>query len=260
MKNNIDNSLDYAEYYEKQRMENRARNLVHAARGVLFRELDSVFIDDGVLIGSGTRIEQNVSISGDSVIGEGCLLGQGSVIHNSRLGDRCEIIQGARVFGSELGEAVSVLFSVILDSNIGARTVVGPFAYVRPGSAVGEDVKVGDFVELKNSAIGDNTKISHLTYVGDADVGTDVNLGCGVVFVNYDGRDKHRSSVGNGAFIGCNVNIVSPVEIGDGAYVAAGTTVTGNVPPESLSVGRSREKIIEGWVRRRGLLRAKRRG
>ncbi|MPN50577.1 Bifunctional protein GlmU [bioreactor metagenome] len=137
---------------------------------------------------------------------------------------------------------------------MGNNTNIGPFAYLRPGSVIGNDVKVGDFVEVKNSSVGDGTKASHLTYIGDSDVGENVNIGCGVIFVNYDGKEKHRSVVKSGSFVGCNVNLVSPVVVEEGAYVAAGTTVTRNVPKGALCVGRAREKNIEGWVARRGLL------
>jgi bifunctional UDP-N-acetylglucosamine pyrophosphorylase/glucosamine-1-phosphate N-acetyltransferase len=141
--------------------------------------------------------------------------------------------------------------SVLTECAVGEGSTVGPFAYLRPDADVGKNVKIGDFVEIKNSRIGDGTKVSHLTYVGDSDLGENINLGCGVVFVNYDGREKHRSVVGEGAFIGCNVNIVSPVNVGENAYIAAGTTVTTDVPAGSLSVGRARTKHIPGWVERR---------
>jgi bifunctional UDP-N-acetylglucosamine pyrophosphorylase/glucosamine-1-phosphate N-acetyltransferase len=244
-----------AAYYEDQRETNRKRNLAYAAQDVTFRDIDSVYIEDGVKIGAGTYIEQSVSISGDSAIGVRCTIGQGSVIAASKIGDGCEILQNSRIIGSEIDAGATVLLSVVTGSKIGADTNVGPYAYVRPGSNIGVGVKIGDFVEIKNSNIGNGTKVSHLTYVGDSDLGEDINLGCGVVFVNYDGKTKHRSTVGDGAFIGCNVNIVSPVTIGEEAYIAAGTTVTTDVPAESLSVGRTKQKILEGWVKRRGLLK-----
>ena len=140
-------------------------------------------------------------------------------------------------------------------SAVGSETTVGPFAYIRPGSRIGKGCKVGDFVEVKNSTLGDGTKSAHLTYIGDADLGKNINLGCGVVFVNYDGTNKYRSTVGDGAFIGCNANIVSPVSIGDGAYIAAGSTVTKNVEEDALCVARARQKNIQGWAKQRGLYR-----
>jgi bifunctional UDP-N-acetylglucosamine pyrophosphorylase/glucosamine-1-phosphate N-acetyltransferase len=210
-----------AAYYDELKEKNRRRNLGYAEQGVLFRDLDSVFIDEGVEIGTGTSIAQTVTISGKTSIGEG----------------------------------TTVQNSVVTDSTVGQQATVGPFAYIRPNSVIGDHVKIGDFVEIKNSVIGDNTKVSHLTYVGDSDLGEGINLGCGVVFVNYDGQKKYRSRIGDGAFIGCNVNIISPVEVGAHAYVAAGTTVTKNVPAGSLGIGRVRQEAYEGWVEKRGLLK-----
>ena len=147
--------------------------------------------------------------------------------------------------------------SVVLESQVGAKSKVGPFAYLRPKSIIGKECKVGDFVEVKNSSFGDGSKASHLTYIGDSDVGRDVNIGCGVVFVNYDGSQKHRSTVGDGAFIGCNTNLVSPVKVEDGAYIAAGSTVTKDVPEDALCVARAKQKNIEGWAAKRGLYNKK---
>ena len=141
-------------------------------------------------------------------------------------------------------EDFSAKRQALLDS--GAH--VGPFAYIRPNCHVGSDVKVGDFVELKNSTIGEGTKISHLTYVGDADVGRKVNFGCGTVLVNYDGNRKYRSTIGDHCFIGCNTNLVSPVHIGDGAYTAAGSTITQDVEPDALAIARARQVAKPGWA------------
>ena len=134
---------------------------------------------------------------------------------------------------------------------MGCRTNIGPFAYVRPGSQIGDDIKVGDFVEVKNSTIGNGTKISHLTYVGDSDVGEKVNFGCGTVTTNYDGFRKYRCTIGDRAFLGCNTNLIAPVTVGEGAYTAAGSTITSEVPPDALAVARARQKNLEGWAARR---------
>ena len=134
---------------------------------------------------------------------------------------------------------------------------MGPFAYLRPQSRIGSKCKIGDFVEVKNSTLGDGTKASHLTYIGDSDIGRDVNLGCGVVFVNYDGTNKYRSEVEDGAFIGCNSNLVSPVKVGKGAYIAAGSTVTKDVESDALYIARSRGRELPGWVSARGILKKK---
>ena len=229
--------MTYEEYIENKES-NKKRILEYMEAGVTFLDIDTVFIDDGVKIGEGTVIEPCVQIRGKTEIGAHCLIGQNSRIENSILSDE-----------------VKVLSSVVLESRIGSGTNVGPFAYLRPNSVVGRDCKIGDFVEVKNSTLGDGTKASHLTYIGDSDLGNDINLGCGVVFVNYDGTNKYRSTIEDGAFIGCNTNLVSPVNVGKGAYIAAGTTVTKDVPEDALCVGRARQKVIEGWAEERGLYR-----
>ena len=216
----------------------RERNLDFASKGVTFVDISTAYIGDDVLISPGVFIGSCVNLEGKTEIGE-----------------NCRILQNCRISNSKIGAGAVIEQSVILSSSVGENSEIGPFAYLRPGSNIGANVKVGDFVEVKNSSIGDRSKASHLTYIGDADIGENVNLGCGIVFVNYDGKDKHRSTVGNGAFIGCNVNLISPVNVGDGAYIAAGTTVTKDVPGGALSVGRKKEEIIEGWVERRGLLK-----
>ena len=138
---------------------------------------------------------------------------------------------------------------MVANSQIGNETAVGPFAYVRPGSNIGQHVKIGDFVEIKNTNLGDNTKVSHLTYIGDSDVGQNINFGCGTVTVNYDGKNKFRTVIEDNAFIGCNSNLVAPVTIRKGAYVAAGSTITDDVPEESLALARARQVVKEGWAR-----------
>ena len=196
------------------------------------------YVDSTAKIGKNVTIQPFAYIEGDVEIGENCVIGQ-----NTRIKD------------SVIGDGTSVQSSVILESKVGCDTTIGPFAYLRPGSDIGNGCRVGDFVEIKNSKLGDGAKASHLTYVGDSDVGEKVNLGCGVVFVNYDGRKKTRSVVEDGAFIGCNVNLISPVHVGKGAYVAAGSTITNDVPDGALYVARARGKSLEGWVERRGILK-----
>ncbi|MEG2380552.1 MAG: DapH/DapD/GlmU-related protein, partial [Oscillospiraceae bacterium] len=138
-----------------------------------------------------------------------------------------------------------------VDSTVGKSTNVGPFAYLRPNSHIGNDVKIGDFVEIKNSTIDDGTKVAHLTYVGDAEVGKNVNFGCGTVIVNYDGNKKHRTIIEDNCFIGCNTNLVSPVVIKKGAYTAAGSTITDEVPADSLAIARSRQVVKIDWTKKR---------
>ena len=148
---------------------------------------------------------------------------------------------------------MSVDNSVILESIVGENTTVGPFAYIRPETTIGRHARIGDFVEIKKSTIGDNTKVSHLTYIGDAEVGESCNFGCGTVVVNYDGKGKYKTKIGNNAFIGCNSNLVSPVEVDDNTYIAAGSTITDHVTEGSLAIARARQKNIEGWVDKKGM-------
>ncbi|WP_312092028.1 UDP-N-acetylglucosamine diphosphorylase [Aminipila sp.] len=215
-------------------------NKKHLENGVEFVDIRTAYIGPEVSIGKGTVIYPCVVLEGRVIIGVDCVIGQNTRIKDSTIGDRTDIQA-----------------SVIIESSVGNDTKIGPFAYLRPNSSIGNRCKVGDFVEVKNSSMDDGAKASHLTYIGDSDVGKDVNLGCGVVFVNYDGKNKHRSVIGDGAFIGCNTNLISPVKVEESAYVAAGSTVTKNVPKGALYVARAKEKIIEGWVERRGLLKKK---
>lgn len=177
------------------------------------------------------------------------LKGSTSIDVNCAIGPNCMISD------TIVGKNTKVIYSVINQSRIGGDTTVGPFAYLRPGSIIGEKVKIGDFVEIKKSVIGDETKISHLTYVGDAEIGRNVNLGCGVVFVNYDGKVKSKTVVGDNSFIGCNVNLISPVEVKPNSYIAAGSTITDEVPEYSLAIARSRQTIIRDWVKKKGRVR-----
>lgn len=224
--------------YNRKKEANMQRISDFVEAGVDFIDIDSVYIDENVKIGKGTLIGPCVQLQGETVIGENCSIGQ-----NSRLSD------------AVLGSGVNVESAVILDSMVDDGSSVGPFAYIRPGSKVGKNCKVGDFVELKNATFGDGTKSAHLTYIGDADVGENVNIGCGVVFVNYDGTNKYRSTIEDGVFIGCNSNMVSPVKIEKGSYIAAGTTVTEDVPEDALCIGRSRQKVVKEWAKDRALYR-----
>ena len=164
------------------------------------------------------------------------------------MGENCRIGPNALLEDAVVGDGVSVNASQIYRSEIGAGTTVGPFAYVRPDCRVGRQVRVGDFVELKNSVIGDGTKISHLTYIGDSDVGERINFGCGTVTVNYDRAQKHRTTIEDDAFIGCNANLIAPVRVGRGAYVAAGSTITDNVPPQALGIASARQNNKKDWA------------
>lgn len=202
----------------------------------------------GVTIIDPTRTDicADVTIGSDTIIYPGCFLENGT-----KIGENCVIGPDTRIYGSEIADGVCAGYSVILDSKIGRETTIGPFAYIRPHSVIGEKCKIGDFVEVKNSVIGDETKASHLTYIGDSEVGQRVNFGCGTVTVNYDGTNKHKTIIKDNAFIGCNTNLVAPVEIGENAYTAAGSTIAKNVEPDSLAIARSYQVNKPGWVAKR---------
>ena len=175
----------------------------------------------------------NTIIEGETKIGSGCIIGPNSKIVSCRIGQNVEINN-----------------SVALSSEIDSDTSIGPFAYIRPNCTVGKHVKIGDFVEVKNSVIGDGTKASHLTYIGDADVGKNINFGCGTIVVNYDGIKKYRSEICDDAFIGCNTNLVSPVKVGKGAFIAAGSTITDDIPDKAFAIARSRQTVKTDWKRK----------
>ncbi|WP_010246305.1 bifunctional UDP-N-acetylglucosamine diphosphorylase/glucosamine-1-phosphate N-acetyltransferase GlmU [Acetivibrio cellulolyticus] len=217
----------------------RKRILVnHMKNGVTIIDPSSTYIDVDVQIGMDSVIYPSSIIEKGTVIGEDCIIGPAS-----------------RIVDSKIANGVEVKNSVVLESSIGDNTTVGPFAYIRPGSTIGKKVKIGDFVEVKKSIIGDKTKLSHLTYVGDAEIGKNVNLGCGVVVVNYDGKKKNKTKIGDNSFVGCNVNLVSPVEVKSNAYVAAGSTITEEVPENSLAIARARQVVKEDWVVKKGMSR-----
>lgn len=202
----------------------------HLDNGVEFLSTDGIIIGKDVEIGQDTKILPNTIIRGKTVIGNGCVIGPNSIIEDCIIGNNVAL-NNVQAYRSKL------------DDNVKA----GPFVHLRPDTILHDGVKIGDFVEVKNSEIGIKTSISHLTYVGDSDVGKDVNFGCGCVTANYDGVNKFRTVIGDHAFIGCNTNLIAPVEIGENATTAAGSTITRNVPPESLVIERGQAKIIENW-------------
>ncbi|WP_138203375.1 bifunctional UDP-N-acetylglucosamine diphosphorylase/glucosamine-1-phosphate N-acetyltransferase GlmU [Haloimpatiens lingqiaonensis] len=216
-------------------MRNRI-NRCHMENGVTIISPENTYIGDEVEIGKDTIIYPGNVIEGKTIIGESCVL-----YPNSRIKD------------SIIENNVTIQSSVILDSKVGENTTVGPFAYIRPESIIGKKARIGDFVEIKKSTIGDGTKVSHLTYIGDAEVGSGCNFGCGTVVVNYDGKKKYKTIIGNNAFIGCNTNLVSPVEVEDNTYIAAGSTITQKVPEGALAIGRAKQVNKEGWVDKKGL-------
>lgn len=210
----------------------RRINHGHMVNGVTFINPEVTYIDADVEIGNDTIIEANVQLKGKTTIGSGCLIGANSEIINS-----------------QLAEGVKVLSSHIEGAIVQKNSDVGPFARLRPEAKLAEGVHVGNFVEIKKATVAAGSKVSHLTYVGDATIGKNVNIGCGTAFVNYDGKNKHHTTIGDGAFIGCNTSLVSPVKIGDRAFTAAGSVVTEDVPADALAIGRSRQINKEDYAK-----------
>ena len=203
-----------------------------AKNGVEIWDYHNCYVEPGVSVGSGTVLMPGTILRNGTTIGQNCVIGPNTLI------DSCKIGNGTVVNASQLTGAV-----------MGENVNVGPFAYVRPGTVVGDGCKVGDFVELKNSTLGEGTKVPHLIYVGDSDVGKRTNFGCGSITCNYDRREKHRTIIGDDCFIGCNTSLVAPVTVASGAYTAAGSTISDNVPPDALAVARSRQTNIPDWAR-----------
>lgn len=202
----------------------------HENNGVEIPYHNNVVIEDNVQIGKGTIIMPGTILYSGVEIGENCVIGPNTLIKESVVGNGVKL------------NSVQCYQSKVLD---GAD--IGPFVHIRPNSVVGANVHLGNFVEVKNSNIDEGTKVSHLTYVGDSDVGKRVNFGCGTVTVNYDGKNKHRTTIGDDCFIGCNTNLVAPVKVGDGAYTAAGSTITEDVPSDSLGIARARQVNKIDW-------------
>lgn len=209
-------------------------NEKYMVEGVVLENPSNIFIEDGVKIGRDTIIHSGAKIMGDTVIGEDCVITGDSTICDSIIEDN-----------------VIIKSSVIEKSHVGEGTDIGPFAHLRPKANLGKHVHIGNFVEVKNATVGNYTKAGHLAYIGDADLGEHINIGCGAIFVNYDGINKHRSTIADGAFIGSNANIVAPVHIGEKGFIAAGSTITKDVCSGDLSIERGQQANIPGWVKRR---------
>lgn len=215
------------------------------AEKIMRSRINQRYMENGVTIinPDNTYIESSVIIGRDTIIYPGVIIEE-----NTRIGEDCCIGQNTRIVNSKIGNNVEIQSSTIIDSSVDDQSKIGPYAYLRPNSCIGKNVKIGDFVEVKNSTIGDNSKASHLSYIGDGEVGKNVNIGCGVVFVNYNGKIKQKSIVEDNAFIGSNSNLIAPVVVKEYGYVAAGSTITEEVGNGDLSIGRARQINKTGWV------------
>ena len=210
----------------------RARiNERHMRNGVTIINPSTTSISADAIIGSDTVLQPGCIIEGKSVIGEDCIIGPNS-----------------HIVDSEIGNATTIHSSVVLQSKVGNETAVGPFAHLRPASSLGDHVKVGNFVEVKKSNLGNHTKVSHLSYIGDAEVGDNCNIGCGTITVNYDGKNKFKTVIEDDVFVGCNSNLVAPVNLGAGSFIAAGSTVTKDVPGDALAIARARQENKLNYV------------
>ncbi|WP_275983539.1 bifunctional UDP-N-acetylglucosamine diphosphorylase/glucosamine-1-phosphate N-acetyltransferase GlmU [Paenibacillus hamazuiensis] len=216
---------------EAEEIMRRRINRKHMLNGVSLIDPASTYIGADVQIGADTVILPGTVLRGRTVIGEDCEIGPQSDITDSVIGD-----------------GVTVNRSVLQEAEVGKGTSIGPFAYLRPGAKLGENVKIGDFVEIKNATLGDEVKVSHLSYVGDAKIGRNVNFGCGAITVNYDGFNKQLTEVEEDAFVGSNVNLIAPVKVGKGAYVVAGSTITHDVPSNDLAIARERQTNKPGYA------------
>lgn len=206
-------------------------NEYHMRNGVTLIDPASTYIEADVQIGMDTIIEPGVHLGKGTVIGEDTVIGQYSDVNNSTIGNRTTIKQ-----------------SVVNDATVGDDTTVGPFAQLRPNAHLGNEVKVGNFVEVKKAELKDGAKVSHLSYIGDAEIGERTNVGCGSITVNYDGKNKFKTIIGKDSFIGCNTNLVAPVTVGDGVLIAAGSTITDDIPNDSLALARARQTTKPGYL------------
>ena len=201
--------------------------------GVIMLDPSAVYVEETVTVGEGTLLLPGTILRGNTTVGSGCQIGPNVMITDCTVGDR-----------------VTINASQCEDSRIEDGCEIGPYTHIRPHCVVGTGSKLGAFVQIKNANLGVGTKMAHLTYVGDSDVGDNCNFGCGSITSNYDGFKKHRCTIGDRAFLGCNTNLVAPVTVGEGAYTAAGSTITEDVPADALAVARNRQKNLEGWAER----------
>ena len=216
-------------------------NVQHMRNGVTLTDPATTYIEEGVVIGADTEIAPMVTLSGATVVGRNVTIGQGCVVYASSVAD-----------GTNMKP-----YTVLEEARVGERCILGPFSRLRPGTDLAEEVHLGNFVETKKARLGRGSKANHLAYLGDAKIGSGVNVGAGTITCNYDGVNKHLTELGDGVFIGSDTQLVAPVKVGDGAYVGAGTTVTKDVPPGSLAVSRAPQVIKEGWAEKKKARQAK---
>lgn len=224
-----------------------SRKQLAEAEILLRNRILNKWMDEGVTImdPATTFIEADVKIGIDTVIRPFTWL-EG----NTQIAENCEIGPNVRLSNVEVGKETFLQFVYAHDCKVGENVTVGPFVHLRPGSEIGDKVKIGNFIEVKNSKVGKGSKLPHLSYVGDTDMGNNVNVGCGSIMVNYDGKKKHRTKIGDSVFIGCNSNLVAPIDVGDGSFIAAGSTVTKNVPKDALAVARAKQVNIDSWTKK----------
>lgn len=223
---------------------NSRRQLAEAEALLRRRTLDRL-MEAGVTImdPASTFIDASVTIAPDTVIYPYTWL-EGT----TSIGEDCEIGPNVRLSNVQVGDDSHLQFLYGHDCQVGSHITAGPYVHLRPDTVLHDRVKIGNFVEVKNSTVGCGTKLPHLTYIGDSDIGSSVNMGCGCITVNYDGKHKHRTTIGDNAFIGCNSNLIAPVQVGAGCYIGAGSTITKEVPDNALGIARSRQLNLEGWA------------
>lgn len=221
-------ALAYAENVMRIRI-----NTMHMLNGVTLVDPNNTYIAPDVKIGRDTTIYSNVTLKSNTIIGEDCQIKPNSYLENAKIGD-----------------GVKILSSTITDSSVGSFSTIGPYSHVRNNCELNENVRIGNFVELKNTKYGKGAKTAHLSYMGDAEIGSNTNIGCGTITVNYDGQNKYKTKIGNDTFIGCNSNLIAPLELGDGVVVAAGTTVTDNAEDDTLVIARVKQENKQGYAKK----------
>ena len=226
------------DYYLLEQEEKKIRyeiNKKHMQQGVRMENSETITIGPDVILEPGCFIRTGCIILGKSTIRTGAIIGPYTEINNSKIDENAVVMQ-----------------SLVNDSTVGREAKIGPFTHLRMNTIIGENDRIGNFVEIKNSSIGKKTNVSHLTYIGDTDCGSGVNFGCGVVTVNYDGKNKHRTHIGDNVFIGCNSNLIAPIEIASNSFIAAGSTIIENLSEEDFAIARAKQITKKGYAKKFG--------